>query len=131
MCLASDVAGSMQQIREAKMTPDSAQGNTNTGDINFSLGKVSFTGYKMSIKAEYARKIDEYFNAFGYQVNEFKNVQFTSRKSWNYVKTKGIAIEAEIPQGDLQGIKDIFNNGTTMWHNPSTFMDYSQPNNIV
>lgn len=128
---ASDVANTMQQIREAKMTPDSAQGNTNTGDINFSLGKVSFTGYKMSIKAEYARKIDEFFNAFGYQVNEFKNVQYTSRRSWNYIKTKGIAIEAQIPQGDLQSIKDIFNNGVTMWHNPSTFMDYSQSNNIV
>ena len=85
----------------------------------------------MSIKAEYARKIDEYFNAFGYQVNEFKNVQYTSRRSWNYIKTKGIAIEAQIPQADLQSIKDIFNNGVTMWHNPSTFMDYSQSNNIV
>ena len=131
MSFASEVANTMQQIREAKMTPDSAQGNTNTGDINFSLGKVSFTGYKMSIKAEYARKIDEFFNAFGYQVNEFKNVQYTSRQSWNYIKTKGISIEAQIPQGDLQSIKDIFNNGVTMWHNPSTFMDYSQSNNIV
>ena len=131
MSFASEVANTMQQIREAKMTPDSAQGNTNTGDINFSLGKVSFTGYKMSIKAEYARKIDEFFNAFGYQVNEFKNVQYTSRRSWNYIKTKGISIEAQIPQADLQSIKDIFNNGVTMWHNPSTFMDYSQSNNIV
>ncbi len=131
MSFASDVANTMQQIREAKMTPDQAQGNVNTGDINFALGKVAFTGYKMSIKAEYARKIDEYFSAFGYQVNEFKSVQFTSRQNWNYIRTKGIAIEAQIPQGDLQSIKDMFNAGVTMWHNTNTFMDYSQSNNIV
>lgn len=131
MGFASDVASIMQQVRQAKMTPDSAMGNVNTGDINYSIGKMCFTGYKMSIKAEYARKIDEYLSAFGYRVNEFKTVQYTSRLNWNYIKTRGITIEAKIPQKDLQAIKDIFNTGTTMWHNPNTFMDYSQPNNIV
>ena len=31
----------------------------------------------------------------------------------------------------MQKIKDIFDNGITFWHNPSTFLDYSQSNNIV
>lgn len=129
--LAGDVANTMQQIKEAKMIPDSAKGNLNTGDINYSLGKIGFTGYKMSIKAEYARKIDEYLSAFGYKINEFKNVQWWSRKNWNYVKTIGVVIEADIPQNDLNEIKNIFNTGVTFWHNPSTFLDYSQDNSII
>lgn len=116
---------------EASITPDQSKGNANTGDINFSMGKISFTGYKMSIKAEYAKVIDDFFTMYGYKVNSVRVPQFTSRSNWNYIKTIGINIEAQIPQGDLQSIKEIFNNGVTMWHNPSTFMDYSQSNNIV
>lgn len=116
---------------EASITPDQSKGNANSGDINFAMGKVSFTGYKMSIKAEYARIIDDYFTMYGYKVNSVRIPQFTSRLNWNYIKTIGVNIEAQIPQGDLQSIKDMFNAGVTMWHNTNTFMDYSQSNNIV
>nr|DAM57460.1 MAG TPA: Major tail protein [Caudoviricetes sp.] len=34
----------------------------------------------------------------------------------------------DIPQGDLQVIKSIFDNGVTLWHNPQTFLDYSKNN---
>jgi hypothetical protein len=113
------------------MTPDNIRGNIATGDVILSMKQYGFTYRKMSIKYEYARIIDEYFSMFGYKVNTCKIPQFTSRRNWNYIRTRGIAIEAQIPQADLQSIKDIFNNGVTMWHNPSTFMDYSQSNNIV
>lgn len=129
--LADDVASIALQIRQAKMTPDNIRGNIATGDVILSMKQYGFTYRKMSIKYEYARIIDEYFSMFGYKVNTCKIPQFTSRRNWNYIRTRGIAIEAQIPQADLQSIKDIFNNGVTMWHNPSTFMDYSQSNNIV
>lgn len=116
---------------EASITPDQSKGNANTGDINFALGKVSFSGYRMSIKAEYAKVIDDYLTAYGYKVNEFKMPQYTSRSSWNYIKTVGCNMEADIPQADLQSIKDMFNAGVTFWHNANTFLDYSQSNNIV
>lgn len=129
--LLEDVTNIALQDRQAKLVPDNLKGNVSAGDVIFSMNQYGFTYRKMSIKAEYARLIDNYFDMFGYKVNESKIPQYTSRSNWNYIRTKGIAIEATMPQRDLQEIKDMFNAGVTMWHNPATFLDYSQSNNIV
>ena len=68
---------------------------------------------------------------FGYKVNDTKIPNITGRSNWNYVKTVDINITGDFPQADLQEIKDMFNAGCTFWHNPSTFLDYSQNNPIV
>lgn len=129
--LAQSVANQAQQIREAKMTPDSAKGNTNTGDLNFTHEKSKFTGYKMSIKAEYARIIDDYFTAYGYKVNSFKVPNITGRRYWNYVHTVGANIEGNIPQADMDEIKGLFDRGITIWHDTAHYLDYTQNNTIV
>lgn len=108
-----------------------SRGNVNSGDINFTLTKNNIQFYKMSIKPEYARIIDNIFSKFGYKVNTMKVPNFESRTNWNYIKTIDINLLGDIPQADMQKIKDIFNNGITFWHNPSTFLDYSQSNTIV
>lgn len=129
--LLEDVTSIALQDRQAKLVPDNIKGNPSAGDVIFSMNQYGFSFRKMSIKSEYAKIIDEYFSMFGYKVNECKVPQYTSRSKWNYVKTKGCNIEADIPQNDLQSIKDMFNAGVTFWHNASYFLDYSQTNNIV
>ena len=119
------------QDYQAQITPDQAKGNAGTGDLNFSMGKACFTTYFMCCKREKIEIIDQYFSMYGYLVNSVKIPNITGRTNWNYVKTIGCNITGDIPQADLQEIKAIFNNGTTIWHNPSTFLDYSQNNNIV
>lgn len=114
----------------ASITPDQVKGKQ-TGDLTFSIGRNCFTGYKMSIKAEVARAIDDYFSMFGYRTDRMKLPNITGRSNWNYVKTLGCNVIADIPQKDLQEIKGMFNSGITLWHNPATFLDYSQNNNIV
>lgn len=127
-----DVAADAQhQITVAEMTPDSARGNSNTGDFNFTVGKTVFTAYKMSCKAEYIKLVDQYFTMFGYKVNTLKVPNITGRQNWNYVKTLGCNVIGDVPQSDLQEIKGMFNRGITIWHNASTFIDYSQTNNII
>lgn len=128
---ASDIANTMQAVRQAKMTPPQAKGNTSTGDLAFSSNRYCFEWYCMSIKAEYARKIDNYWSAYGYKVNEYKVPNLQGRANWNYVQTKDVNILADIPQGDLAEIKSFFDRGITIWHNPTTFLDYTQDNNIV
>ena len=115
----------------ANLVPDQAKGNLNCGDILWSKLQSEFSFYPMSIKAEYARCIDEYWSAFGYKTNRVKTPNITGRRNWNYVKTVGCYITADIPQEDLQEIKSLFDKGITFWHNPSTFMDYSQTNDII
>lgn len=129
--LLEDVTSIALQDRQAKLVPDNLKGNVSAGDVIYSMDQYGFSYRQMSIKAEYAKIVDSYFDVFGYKINETKIPQFTSRSNWNYVRTKGIAIESDMPQKDLQEIKDMFNAGVTMWHNPATFLDYSQSNNIV
>lgn len=125
------IANTMQQIREAELVPPQSRGTVNSGDVNFSTGKSGFTIYDMCIKAEYARQIDDFLSAFGYKINRVKVPNVTGRTNWNYVKTIDCYIQADIPQEDLQEIKNMFNRGLTIWHHANTFLDYSQTNSIV
>ena len=136
--LAAAITGTLSTAREqhlakthANLTADQIEGNINASDIVWSKWRSQYTYLPMSIKAEYARCIDEYFSQYGYKCNRVKVPNITGRRNWNYVKTVGCYIDADIPQDDLQEIKSMFDKGITFWHNPSTFGDYSQVNDII
>lgn len=128
---AMGVGRNIAKTEQASVMPDQVKGNLNAGDINYSKHKNSFTVFEMSIKPEYAEIIDNFWNAYGYKVNAFKLPNITGRTNWNYVKTVGCYIEADIPQEDLAEIKAMFDRGITFWHNPLTFGNYNQTNTIV
>lgn len=131
MNLLRSIGDVVNQHYQASLTPDQAKGNANCGDINMAKTRFGFTFYPMSVKYEYAKICDDFMSMFGYKVNEVKIPNVTGRTNWNYVKTIGCYIKADIPQDDLNEIKSLFDKGITFWHNPTTFMDYSQSNAIV
>lgn len=116
---------------QANLTPDQVQGNLGAGDFVWAKYRTPFTYIPMCIKPEYSRCIDQYFTQFGYKCNRVKLPNRTGRRNWNYVKTVGCYINADIPQEDLAEIKGMFDNGITIWHNPLYFGDYSQNNDII
>lgn len=122
------IKGQMAQIEKQRLLPDK---------VNLSGSNATLLGYEVfnknifsiyTIKQEFAKKIDKYFSCYGYTTNMIKLPNINNRPNWNYLKTIGINIKANIPQTDLQQIKDMFNTGITLWHNPQTFGDYSQNN---
>ena len=127
----SNVGNAVSKQYEASITPDQAKGNANCGDINIAEKRFGITLLPMSIKAEYARICDEYLSTYGYKINRVKIPNITGRRNWNFVKTVGCYITADIPQEDLQEIKSMFDKGITLWHNTGTFLDYSQTNDII
>ena len=129
--LASSVANTMQQVKQAKMIPDQAKGNINSGDITYASGQICYKFRNMCVRSEVAAVIDGYFSMFGYKVNSVKVPNITGRTNWNYVKLHDANIIGNIPQPDMQDIKNMFHKGVTIWHNPTTFLDYSQNNNII
>lgn len=129
--LAGNLANTLQQVKEAKLTPPQARGNVSGGGLCFAAGEACFTFRKMSVRAEVAKVIDDYFSQVGYKVNSVKVPNITGRRNWNYVKCIDVNILADIPQADLNEIKGFFNRGITIWHNPNTFLDYTQNNDIV
>ena len=126
--IASTLSGAMGK---AELTPNTIQGNAENGDITFSYSKCGFTFYQMSVRAEVAKVIDDYFSAYGYKVATWKVPNITGRRNWNFVKLNQVNVVADIPQTDLDEIKKILLAGITFWHNPATFLDYSQNNSIV
>lgn len=116
---------------QANLIPDQARGNANSGDIVWSKLNSQFTFIPMSIKPEVAYCIDEFFSQFGYKCNRVKVPNITGRRNWNYVKTVGCYIAGNVPQDDMAEIKAMFDKGITLWHNPATFADYSQSNDII
>lgn len=115
----------------ANFTPDAVKGNLNAGDVIWADSRSRFTYIPMCVKEEYARCIDDYFSQFGYKINRVKTPNYYSRVNWNFIKTTGCNITGDVPQEDLLEIKTLFDNGITIWHNPTTFLDYSQTNSIV
>lgn len=129
--LGKKVASTMQQIKQAKLVPDQAKGNISAGSISFANADYGYRWTNMCIRYEYAKMIDDYFSMFGYKVNSLKTPNITGRTNWNYVKTVICNVVGNVPQRDIEEIKAIFNEGITFWHNPSTYLDYSQTNAII
>lgn len=125
------ILNTVGQVHQHSVAPDQTIGNVSAGDVTWSDGKALFTVYQMCIRQEYAKIIDNFFSMYGYKVNSLKVPNITGRTNWNYVKLINPNIEGYIPQEDLQEIKRMFSNGITIWHKPSTFLDYSQSNNIA
>lgn len=118
----------MAQIEAQKLLPDQATlSSSNSTLLGYEMiGKNIFTRY--NIKKQFAQRIDKFFDMFGYLTNTLKIPNINNRPNWNYIKTIGLNVEGNIPQEDLQAIKNIFDNGVTLWHNSNTFLDYSQNN---
>lgn len=129
--LASTIANTISEVHRASTTPPQAHGDVNTGDFQYAMQRSSISFYEMSIRPEMAAIIDKYFSAYGYKVNTIKLPNVTGRLNWNFVKTVGSAIHADIPSESCDRINRMFDNGLTLWHNPTTFRDYTQSNTIV
>ena len=130
---AMGIANQMNQVYQHSFNPVHADGNTNSGDVTYSKGLLSFSGYFMTIKEEYAKSIDEYFTRFGYKVNRLKTPNITGRQYWNYVQ---IGTGEEIGKGAVPTkYMDIINqatrNGVTIWHNHANIGNYNLNNSIV
>ena len=127
----NSISNTIGQIHKAAVTPPQAHGDLSMADVMYAYTRNSISFYAMTVKPEIARICDDYFSMYGYKVNRVKAPNITGRRNWNFVKTIGCYIEADIPQDDLEEIKSMFDKGITLWHNPSTFMDYSQTNDII
>ena len=126
------------QKHQYSFTPNQAKGNVNSGDVTFASENLVFTVYFMSIRKEYARVVDDYFNKFGYAINRIKLPNQTGRTTYNYVQIAGGEILAyqktdvlSVPAQDLVNINKLYQRGITLWHSHATLGDYTQSNTII
>jgi len=125
------IMNSVSQHQQHDLIPAQASGNLNCGDVAFSSGHNNFRYLDMSIKAEYARVIDDYFSMFGYKTNRVKTPNKNHRANYWYTKTIDCNITGAIPMEDMRKIKDCYNRGITFWKNPANIKNYNVDNSIV
>lgn len=118
----------MAQMEKQAMLPDTASlSSSNATMLGYGLMDNNiFSRY--TIKRQFAKRIDDFFDMYGYLTNELKIPNLNNRPNWNYIKTIGCNIIGDIPEEALITIKNLFDTGITLWHNPNTFLDYSQNN---
>ena len=134
MAIASGVTGianRIGQIYQHSMQPPQAEGGGNIGNASYVWGKTGVTFKHMSIRTQFARIADDFFDMFGYATHRVKKPNYAHRANWWYTKTIDIYIKGDIPNEYMNEIKNAYNNGITYWRNPANFMNYSVSNGIV
>lgn len=125
------IANKLGQIYEHSQQPPQAEGATNVGNSMYVWGKSCMVFKHMSIKAQAARIIDDFFDMFGYATHRVKTPNTAHRQNWWYTKTIDCNITGNVPNDYMNQIKQAYNNGITFWRNPSNFLNYSVSNSIV
>ena len=95
--------------------PDSVIGTSNT-NIMMAIGEKNFRLLHKSITAEYAKVIDEFFNAYGYRVNRMKTPSMQNRPKFTYVKTQGCIVKGALPAASAAEIARKFDKGMRFWN---------------
>jgi hypothetical protein len=122
------VMQALSKRSEAEKMGFSSHGSQSGQQTLAANGKNIFTLVTKSIKYMQAKRIDDYFEMYGYKTNELKVPDLGSRTYWNYIKTIGANLAGPIPADDLQKLAALFDNGITIWHDPDHFGDYTQDN---
>lgn len=107
--------------RYATFTDLKAQGfSAKDGDNEGLFGlqmSTQLTKYTYGLSEEQLNQIGLDMNRYGYTQNKIMTPNLTSRKYWNYVKTNGVNLKvASCPKEHLEQMKNIFDNGVTVWH---------------
>lgn len=127
--------GAMIRSENAKQADLKAKPDTviSSNDSVFNLNdkNTEITFYRMRICCENEEIIAQIFNMTGYKINRVEIPNTRSRVRFNYIQTMGANIVASINQADLMKIKEIYDNGITIWHYSEkdfNFLDYSLEN---
>lgn len=121
------VGNELAAIKTHELIPDQAKGST-AGSANIGMGIQNFLIMQKSITAQYAARIDQFFDMFGYKQNKVKIPDITSRAHWNYIKTIDCNIAGNIPGPDMEELKSLFNTGMTVWGAGSEIGNYTLNN---
>lgn len=133
-----NMLGAVQSSYKASMIPNQIGGQVNSGDVTYAYGKMSPTYYKMTIREEYARIIDDWFDRFGYKINRVKLPNQRGRTYWNFIQigsSENIGyssnIERSVPASSMDTINGIYRSGVTIWHDHANIGNYSLNNTIA
>lgn len=118
------------KMKDIDNHPSNLRNQGNNYNFDFANKYTGIRIIKYTVTDEYQKILTDFFKMYGYKVNRVKVPNLHTRQSWNYVKTVDCTIVANIPQDDLNSIKQMFNKGITLWHNTDVG-NYNLSNNEI
>lgn len=106
----------MAQRKDKRVLPPTIHSKIMNSNINAAYNMNKFDFYCMSIRSQYARMVDDYWTAYGYPIYRIQTPNIRSRQSWNYIKTSNCTLHGSVDLAQLAALRNIFNNGVTVWH---------------
>ena len=131
------IFGTVCEVYKHKIAPDQIHGESNIGNLAFAGGHIKIVIHHKSIKPEFARIIDDYFDRFGYAIHRVKTPNQTGRQYWNFVKIGSGEIigysntTISVPPQSMLTINNIYRAGVTIWHNHDNIGNFSLNNAII
>lgn len=124
----SSIYSNMSKQADLERMPPTIKGQQTSDALATATGRCGFSIYQMTIKADVARRIDSFFDRFGYKTNANKVPNTHVRPHWTYTKTIGCNLKGNVPAEDLAKIASVFDNGITFWRYPDEVGDYTLDN---
>lgn len=119
-------------LDKSKM-PQVNHGNI-TGTGLMSITAKGIVALNQCIRADVAKRIDDYFELYGYAINDVGTPSISARPHWTYVKMRGAFCKPKAgsgcPAGALTQIQNIYNAGVTFWRYGNEVGDYSLNNAV-
>lgn len=113
------------EFKDARYEPDIIVG-AQVPNISVGKGYLCFKFFKMHVRDDEAKRIDDFFSVYGYAINKVEPINLTSRQYWNFVQTQGAVISGNIPATSKDAIARIFDGGITFWHDGDKVGNYRQ-----
>jgi hypothetical protein len=110
------VQGINAKLKDIANQPPSISNLGDNTSFDYGNGLTGLWVIKKEITPEYQKKLTDFFKLYGYKLNEVKVPNMRTRAHWNFVKTVGANLFGNVPNNDLERIKEMFNKGVTLWH---------------
>lgn len=113
---AISVANTVATLLDKELVPEQARGKVQSESVNTGMGLNRIDFYFVRPKLNMCKRIDSYWNVFGYPVNEVTIPNINTRSSWNYLQTIDCGFTAQAELTILSRYRKIFDDGVFLWH---------------
>ncbi len=131
----TSVANTIATEKDMVNALDDTKGLSYDSFIRIAQQRVGFTIFQLSIPAEQAEVIDNYFTMYGYATNLVKKPNVfsgTRRPFFNYLKTQGAIIHPTgtgMPHDVEELICSVYDKGITFWEQTTQIGEYNSYDN--
>lgn len=116
------------EIKYQEKHPNHVVGGSSSNSLQ-GVGRNSGGYVCHGLQYQSAVRLDNFFDVFGYQIDQLKEPNITGRPCWNYVKTVGACMDGNIPSDRLAKMNSCLDRGITFWHNTDVG-EYAQDNSL-